>query len=62
MSTEPTNPLIEESRRQLQEDLAALQRNLESTFGWAPKSKGPVLLLLGAAAGFALAQAVKKLR
>lgn len=54
-----TDPLVEESRRRLEQDLAALQDSLDRTFGWAPKSRGPLLLLLAGAAGFAAALALK---
>ncbi|MCB1054195.1 MAG: hypothetical protein KDD11_01625 [Acidobacteria bacterium] len=51
---------LTESRRRLEEDLAALQRGIEGTVGWAPRGKAPVLLLLGVAAGFAVARMLKK--
>lgn len=49
-----------ESRKRLEDDLGALQRSLEGAVGWAPRTKAPVLVLLGLAAGFAIAKVLRK--
>ena len=46
---------LEARRRRMEDALGEIQGDIRQQVGWAPRGRGPVLLLLGVAVGFAAA-------
>ena len=59
---DPEREQLLRSRRKLEEALAETRWGLEKSVGWKASSKGSSLLLLAAAAGFVVGQAIWRSR